>query len=141
MKSLSLDDAQPQIDQANYVFEIYVDRLRTPSELGSFLSDVLIRLGLIGTIVGFIMMLSSFVTGPAPSDDNIQELLITMSTGMGTALYTTFAGLVGSTLLSIQHKLLSGTVEQVIAGLIRLSRQDYLALTDGLPSQTKVVKG
>ncbi len=111
------------LDQANYIFEIYVDQLRSPLDIGNFWSDVLIRLGLIGTIVGFIMMLQSFVSGPAPSEENIQVLLITMSTGMGTALYTTFAGLVASTLLGLQHQLLSTTVEKVIAGLIRLSDQ------------------
>lgn len=109
------------LDQANYVFEIYVDKLRAPLELGSFIIDVLIRLGLIGTIIGFIMMLQSFVSGPSPTEENIQELLITMSTGMGTALYTTFAGLVASTLLGLQHQLLNRNVEGVVAALIRLS--------------------
>lgn len=109
------------IDQANYIFEIYVDELRAPGEMISFVVDVLIRLGLIGTIIGFILMLQSFVTGPAPSAENIQELLITMSSGMGTALYTTFAGLVASTLLGIQQILLSRNVERVVAALIRIS--------------------
>ncbi|GJM02523.1 MAG: hypothetical protein DHS20C08_10240 [Rhodomicrobium sp.] len=117
------------IDQANYIFEIYVDKLRSPLELGNFVIDVLIRLGLIGTIIGFIMMLQSFVSGPSPTEENIQELLITMSTGMGTALYTTFAGLVASTLLGVQHQLLSRNIEGVIAALIRLSDDGKLALT------------
>lgn len=120
------DDKTRGIDQANYIFEIYVDRLRSPLELGSFIIDVLIRLGLIGTIIGFIMMLQSFVSGPSPTEENIQELLITMSTGMGTALYTTFAGLVASTLLGLQHQLLSRSTEGVIAALIRLSDVSYL---------------
>lgn len=111
------------IDQRHYIFEIYVDRLRGPLEIGSFWSDVLIRLGLIGTIIGFIMMLQSFVSGPSPTGENIQALLITMSQGMGTALYTTFFGLVTSTLLGLQQQLHAGEVERVIAGLIRLSDQ------------------
>lgn len=127
------------IDQANYVFEIYVDRLRAPLEVGGFWGDVLIRLGLIGTIVGFILMLQSFVSGPNPSDENIQALLITMSKGMGTALYTTFAGLVASTLLALQQQLLGRTVERVIAGLIRLS--DRPTETLALPEkQTSLVE-
>lgn len=123
MQMLAQSTKSTTIDQANYIFEIYVDRLRAPIELGNFWSDVLIRLGLIGTIVGFIFMLQSFVSGPDPSSENIQALLITMSSGMGTALYTTFAGLVASTLLSLQHQLLSRTTERVIAGLIRLTDQ------------------
>ncbi len=131
MQTLSQSKKPTTIDQANYIFEIYVDRLRAPIELGSFWSDVLIRLGLIGTIVGFIFMLQSFVSGPDPSSENIQNLLITMSSGMGTALYTTFAGLIASTLLSLQHQLLGRTTERVIAGLIRLTDQPRVSpLTD-----------
>lgn len=131
MQTLSQSKKPTTIDQANYIFEIYVDRLRAPIELGSFWSDVLIRLGLIGTIVGFIFMLQSFVSGPDPSSENIQNLLITMSSGMGTALYTTFAGLIASTLLSLQHQLLGRTTERVIAGLIRLTDQPSVSpLTD-----------
>ena len=131
MQTFSQSKKPTTIDQANYIFEIYVDRLRAPIELGSFWSDVLIRLGLIGTIVGFIFMLQSFVSGPDPSSENIQNLLITMSSGMGTALYTTFAGLIASTLLSLQHQLLGRTTERVIAGLIRLTDQPRVSpLTD-----------
>ncbi len=114
------------INQANYIFEIYVDELRSPSEILGFIIDVLIRLGLIGTIIGFILMLQSFVSGPNPSAENIQDLLITMSSGMGTALYTTFAGLIASTLLGIQQILLNKNVEQIIASLIRLSDKQSL---------------
>lgn len=126
MGAATIGEQRAGIDQANYIFEIYVDKLRSPLELGSFIIDVLIRLGLIGTIIGFIMMLQSFVSGPSPTEENIQELLITMSTGMGTALYTTFAGLVASTLLGLQHQLLSRNVEGVVAALIRLSDTGHL---------------
>lgn len=101
------------------ILEIYADKLRNPVEMSGFIIDVLIRLGLIGTIIGFIMMLQSFVAGPTPSAENIQMLLITMSSGMGTALYTTFAGLVASTLLGVQQQILSRNVEAVLALFIR----------------------
>ncbi|NNF77063.1 MAG: hypothetical protein HKN05_03450, partial [Rhizobiales bacterium] len=71
------------------VIEIYADRLRSPVELGWFFVDILIRMGLIGTIVGFILIFASLSSGPKPDSGNIQELLISMSGGMGTALYTT----------------------------------------------------
>ncbi|MEP3476764.1 MAG: MotA/TolQ/ExbB proton channel family protein [Hyphomicrobiales bacterium] len=125
------------INQANYIFEIYVDELRSPSEILGFIIDVLIRLGLIGTIIGFILMLQSFVSGPNPSAENIQDLLITMSSGMGTALYTTFAGLIASTLLGIQQILLNKNVEQIIASLIRLSdKQSLKLLTANIHTKT-----
>ncbi len=121
------------INQANYILEIYVDEARSSGEILQFIIDVLIRLGLIGTIIGFILMLQSFVSGPNPSAENIQELLITMSSGMGTALYTTFAGLIASTLLGIQQIFLNKNVEQIIASLIRLSdRSSITCLANAL---------
>ncbi len=125
-KTQENDKSNNGINQANYIFEIYVDELRSPSEILGFIIDVLIRLGLIGTIIGFILMLQSFVSGPSPSAENIQELLITMSSGMGTALYTTFAGLIASTLLGVQQILLNKNVEKIIASLIRLSDKKFL---------------
>ena len=129
---LSQDTREPS--SVVTLLEIYVDRLRAPLEVLSFCGDVLIRLGLIGTIVGFILMLQSFVTGPEPSADNIQSLLIEMSGGMGTALYTTFAGLVAASLLAGQQLVLGRVTEHVIAGFIRLSgRFDHLADPSSLP--------
>ncbi|GAA6211905.1 MotA/TolQ/ExbB proton channel family protein [Hyphomicrobiales bacterium 4NK60-0047b] len=131
------EKSESGINQANYIFEIYVDELRSPSEILGFIIDVLIRLGLIGTIIGFILMLQSFVSGPNPSAENIQDLLITMSSGMGTALYTTFAGLIASTLLGIQQILLNKNVEQIIASLIRLSdKQSLKLLTANIHTKT-----
>ncbi len=135
------EKSESGINQANYIFEIYVDELRSPSEILGFIIDVLIRLGLIGTIIGFILMLQSFVSGPNPnlsqSAENIQDLLITMSSGMGTALYTTFAGLIASTLLGIQQILLNKNVEQIIASLIRLSdKQSLKLLTANIQTKT-----
>ena len=108
------------IDTPQLILEIYADKLRASQEMSNFVIDVLIRLGLIGTIIGFIMMLQSFVTGPSPTAENIQALLITMSSGMGTALYTTFAGLVASTLLGLQTQFLARNVEDLLAMFIRI---------------------
>ncbi len=112
------DDAKAA--DTSYILEVYADRLRSPVELGWYLVDILIRLGLIGTIIGFILILSALADGPAPTGDNIQALLISMSGGMGTALYTTLAGLVAGTLLGVQYSVLSRSVERQIGLLIRL---------------------
>lgn len=102
------------------VLDIYADRLRNPSETGWYLVDILIRLGLVGTIIGFIIVLSALSDGPAPTGDNIQTLLIAMSAGMGTALYTTLAGLICASLLGAQHMILSRAIEHLIGLLIDL---------------------
>ncbi len=105
------------------ILEIYADQLRSPVEIGWFIVDVLIRLGLVGTIIGFILMLASLAEGPTPDTEDIRTLLIAMSGGMGTALYTTLAGLVTATLLGIQYMILGRSVEHLVAALIRIERR------------------
>lgn len=107
----------------NHILEIYADQLRSPVEIGWFIVDLLIRLGLLGTIVGFILILRTLVSGPLPSADQIQTLLISMSGGMGTALFTTLSGLTTATLLGLQYMVLGRSVETLIASLIRINER------------------
>lgn len=107
----------------NHILEIYADQLRSPVEIGWFIVDLLIRLGLLGTIIGFILILRTLVSGPLPSADQIQTLLISMSGGMGTALFTTLSGLTTATLLGLQYMVLGRSVETLIASLIRINEQ------------------
>tara|TARA_A100001011_G_C14203101_1_gene796563 strand:+ start:599 stop:1039 length:441 start_codon:yes stop_codon:yes gene_type:complete len=68
-----------------------------------FISEMVISLGMIGTVVGFIYMLYSVFTGIDLSDtSNLQESLAMMAKGMGTALLTTLVGLVSSVLIKCQ---------------------------------------
>ena len=115
-RKLSTSDNQ----DGGLVFEIYADRLRAAVEIGWYLVDILIRLGLIGTIVGFILILGALSSGPAPTPENIQTLLISMSGGMGTALYTTLAGLVTAMVLGAQYMVLARGTEELIGKLVRI---------------------
>ena len=73
------------------------------SDIGWFVSDMLLTLGMIGTVAGFIYMLSSSFSEMDPKNVvSMQGVLAMMSAGMRTALYTTAAGLVCSLLLKLQ---------------------------------------
>ena len=72
-------------------------------QAGWFVSDIMITMGMIGTVVGFIYMLSTcFGSIDTANPQTMQLALSKMSTGMGTALYTTASGLVCSLLLKLQ---------------------------------------
>jgi flagellar motor component MotA len=80
-----------------------IARYYKKSETGWFVSDMLLTLGMIGTVAGFIYMLSSSFSDLNPQNaTGMQGALIKMSKGMSTALYTTAAGLVCSMLLKLQ---------------------------------------
>jgi len=68
-----------------------------------FLTYLCMALGMVGTIVGFIIALDSKLEGIVLTDhDQVQIMMAQIKSGMGTALYTTLIGLVSSVLLSIQ---------------------------------------
>ena len=68
-----------------------------------FISEAVISLGMIGTVIGFIFMLYSVFSGIDLSDtSNLQDSLAMMAKGMGTALLTTLVGLISSVLIKCQ---------------------------------------
>lgn len=102
------------------IVEIYADRLRAPAELGWFFVDLAVRLGLLGTIIGFMLIFASLTDINIDGGDDLKNLLIAMSGGMGTALLTTLTGLIGASLLSVQYLLLGREAEHQIGLLLRI---------------------
>ncbi len=102
------------------LLETFGDELANRHALGHFLSDVLLKLGLVGTVIGFILML--LPVGQMASFDPklMQQLLASMSAGMSVALYTTLAGLITSTLLKAQYYLLDASLAEFMNRLIVL---------------------
>lgn len=88
----------------------YTDGLENRHAAGHFVSDLLLKLGLLGTIIGFILMLTPIGEIKEFDPSLIQQLLGSMSGGMAVALYTTLAGLLTSSLLKIQYYLLDSAL-------------------------------
>ena len=82
------------------------DALRRPNALGSFAGDALMKLGLLGTIIGFIMMLAPIAGLDAADRASVKSSMGLMSDGMAVAMYTTLTGLIGSIMVQIQYYLL-----------------------------------
>ncbi len=77
-------------------------------------SDILLKLGLTGTVVGFILMLLPIGDMKDFDPQKIQPLLSSMSGGMAVALYTTLSGLITSTILKFQYFILDASVSKLI---------------------------
>lgn len=90
------------------------DELTNAHAAGHFVADLLLKLGLTGTVIGFILMLLP-IGGIKQFDPSLmQQLLSAMSGGMAVALYTTLAGLVTSTLLKLQYYLLDSALARLV---------------------------
>ena len=98
---------------ATALLTAFGDDLANRRALGHFASDVLLKLGLLGTIVGFILMLLPVGEIGAFDPSLMQQLLGSMSSGMAVALYTTLAGLITSTLLKLQYHLLDASAAEL----------------------------
>jgi biopolymer transport protein ExbB/TolQ len=97
------------------------NRIRRNHESGWFIADLMIRLGLLGTVIGFIFMLGSIANIDNVDLKALQQLLSNMSGGMRTALYTTLSGLSAGILLSFQYQLLEQGANRLLADIIELS--------------------
>jgi hypothetical protein len=84
----------------------FADSLRGPNQLGSFASDALMKLGLLGTIIGFILMLAPIAGLDSADRASVKSSMGLMSDGMAVAMYTTLSGLVGSILVQTQYYML-----------------------------------
>lgn len=88
-------------------------QLRGSNHFGAFASDTLMKLGLLGTIVGFIMMLAPIAGLDADNRGALKSSMTLMSDGMAVAMYTTLAGLVGSILIKIQYYMLDDATSRL----------------------------
>lgn len=62
-----------------------------------FLSEQMLAIGMLGTVVGFIYLLSSGITSASVTDPtSLATLLANMSVGLGIALYTNAVGILAS---------------------------------------------
>ena len=91
---------------------------------GFFISDLLLKLGIIGTVIGFIIMLSSLSAIDEMNLSKMNNLLLSMSAGMKVALYTTLTGLIGSILLSIQYNFFESKINIFINQVINIDNYE-----------------
>ncbi|WP_315834877.1 MotA/TolQ/ExbB proton channel family protein [Bradyrhizobium prioriisuperbiae] len=109
-----------RIDQT-LLLRSLADRLRGSNGFGAFASDTLMKLGLLGTIIGFIIMLAPIAGIDASDRSLLKSSMGLMTDGMAIAMYTTLAGLVGSILLKIQYYMLDAATAQVFSQAVTLT--------------------
>ena len=91
---------------------------RGNQEIGWFISDFVLTIGMIGTVSGFLLMLTGAFAGVDLTDEvAMKNVLEKMSKGMSTALYTTLFGLICGSLLKIQYFSL-GRATDILIGSI-----------------------
>jgi biopolymer transport protein ExbB/TolQ len=86
------------------------DTMRAPLTFGSYAGDSVLKLGLLGTIVGFILMLIPIGGLDTFDAATMKSSMRLMGDGMAVAMYTTLAGLIGSILIKAQYYILDDSI-------------------------------
>ncbi len=113
LKKLNLLD-QKDHQKIKHYLSLLEDELANRHALGYMIVDILLKLGLTGTVIGFILMLLPIGDIKDFDPQIIQQLLSKMSGGMAVALYTTLTGLVTSILLKLQYFLLDSSLMRLM---------------------------
>lgn len=100
------------LEKTPSLYNLLEDELSNRHSIGYLIVDILLKLGLTGTVIGFILMLLPIGEIKDFDPQILQKVLSTMSGGMAVALYTTLTGLVTSMLLKFQYFLLDSSLSQ-----------------------------
>ena len=125
--------ATGRIDQT-LLLRSLADRLRGSNGFGAFVSDTLMKLGLLGTIIGFIIMLAPIATLDAADKAAMKTSMGLMSDGMAVAMYTTLAGLIGSILVRIQYYMLDAATQRVFSDAVMLTETHVTPVLESRPA-------
>ena len=100
-------------DPDNRMIQINLLRMRLTHKISIVrqIANILVFLGLIGTVIGFIIALSGIDAKSAADTSNIAGMIGRLISGMSVALYTTLLGAILNLWLTINYRMLAtGTV-------------------------------
>ena len=98
----------------NPLMEVLDTRIRSRYAFGFIVADLMLKLGILGTVIGFIIMLGSLSNLNSVDITVMQTLLAEMSGGMKVALFTTLAGMLAGILLNIKYNLVDWAVDHLL---------------------------
>ncbi len=101
---------------------------RRRTRVGTYGADLLYKLGMLGTMVGFVMMLNSMGDLANFDVETLRGALQKMIAGMAVSLLTTIAGLIGGILLRIEYNIADALVTDISQTTISFTEVSLLPL-------------
>ena len=96
------------------LLEVLDTRIRSSYAFAFIVADLMLKLGILGTVIGFILMLGSLSNLNSVDITVMQTLLVEMSGGMKVALFTTLSGLLAGIALNLKFNLIDWAVDHLI---------------------------
>ena len=88
------------------------------------IANILVFLGLIGTVIGFIIALSGIDAKSAADTSNIAGMIGTLISGMSVALYTTLLGAVLNLWLTVNYRMLATGTVNLLGAIVELGESN-----------------
>ncbi|MFK7858335.1 MAG: MotA/TolQ/ExbB proton channel family protein [Granulosicoccus sp.] len=114
-----IDDLSQGISKSSLILTTSIGslRLKLTQRIASVrhIANTLVLLGLIGTVLGFIIALSGVDPDTASDVNSIAPMVTVLIQGMSTALYTTLIGSVLNVWLTANYQLLAGGTVQLMS--------------------------
>ena len=100
-------------------------RIKLSSKIGyiKFMANTLVILGLIGTVIGFIIALSGVDGSVSSNPEEVSKMVSTLIQGMSVALYTTLVGSICSVWLNICYQIMSTGANNLLSKIIELGEK------------------
>lgn len=124
---LSAQNPTGHAGESGLLAEVMAEKARGSHSVGWFICSLMLKLGLLGTVVGFVIMLSSLEGLDQLDINDIKTLMKQMTQGMGVAMNTTLVGLVTSILLGLQLLLLDRFADGLIARTVDYAHRVHLS--------------
>ena len=115
-KSLADPDGDRQL-----LLHSFSASLRRRTKIGTYGTDLLYKLGMLGTMVGFVMMLNSMGDMKNFDVETLRAALQRMIGGMAVSLLTTIAGLVGGILLRILYNVAEALTTDILQTMVQMT--------------------
>jgi MotA/TolQ/ExbB proton channel family len=98
-------------------------RLAQPLATVRYVAGMLVLLGLVGTVIGFIVALSGVDPQKAPSVENVAPMVARLINGMSIALYTTLVGSLLHIWLMVAQRILAAGSLALYQAIVELGER------------------
>jgi hypothetical protein len=118
-----------RVDQT-LLLRVLANQLHGRERLGFFVSEALLRLALLGTALGFILMLIPIAGLSAFDPDTLRKALSGMSAGMAIALNITVTGIGTALLLKLQYFFLGMAVVELVNTITEVTEVHVISVLE-----------
>ncbi len=100
--------------------DVLLDKTHGPHSTAWWVNGIQLKLGLLGKVIGFSILALQIGQTTSFDPNQSQELLRSLTTGLGVALLTTMVGLIGNIVLGLQLTRLDRYADALVADCQRI---------------------